>query len=165
LLDRLRAAFRIERRAASGSLADPWTALLLGFSPTASGITVSTETALRCPAVYGAVKVLAESVAQLPVHLYRLLRRIIGTTQQTWFDVTCQASVRGYRPEELIGGMSQTDSRVVLSPTPLFDQQWAGSIPIANDRAIIQGRVRTVQFVNPIYINGELVRIEMNVRG
>jgi phage portal protein BeeE len=57
----------------SGRLDDPLSVLLLGFSPTASGISGSAETALRCPAVYGAVKVLAETVAQLPVHLYRRL--------------------------------------------------------------------------------------------
>ena len=39
--------------------------------PTASGIEVSPETALRCPPVLGAIRVLSETVQQLPVHLYR----------------------------------------------------------------------------------------------
>ncbi|PTR14964.1 HK97 family phage portal protein [Cereibacter azotoformans] len=42
-----------------------------GGSPSAAGVTVTPETALRCPTVYASVKVLAESVAQLPLHLYR----------------------------------------------------------------------------------------------
>lgn len=73
ILGNIRALFSLpESRAASGTLADPWTALLLGGGgPTASGIPVSPETALRCAPVLGAVKVLAETVAQLPVHLYR----------------------------------------------------------------------------------------------
>lgn len=58
----------------TGTLGDPWTALILGGSgPTASGVTVGPETAMRCAAVFGAVKVLSETVAQLPCHLYRRL--------------------------------------------------------------------------------------------
>ncbi len=49
------------------------TALLAAGTSTASGIAVSAETALRCPAVFGATKVLAETVGQLPLHLYRRL--------------------------------------------------------------------------------------------
>lgn len=92
-----------------------------------------------------------------------MLRRIVGTHPQTWFDVTCQASVRGYPLEQLIGGITQTDSFVILSPTQIA--QWVGGVPRVNDKAIIQGRVRNVQFVNPIYVGGELVRIEMRVLG
>ncbi|MFD0846912.1 phage portal protein [Sphingosinicella xenopeptidilytica] len=44
---------------------------MFGASPTAAGATVTPETAMRCPTVYGSVKVIAESVAQLPLHLYR----------------------------------------------------------------------------------------------
>lgn len=55
------------------SLASPSPELLalFGATPTAAGAAVTPETALRCPAVYGAVKVLSESVAQLPLHLYK----------------------------------------------------------------------------------------------
>lgn len=55
------------------SLANPSPELiaLFGASPSASGIAVTPETAMRCPTVYASVKVLAESVAQLPLHLYR----------------------------------------------------------------------------------------------
>jgi HK97 family phage portal protein len=63
-----------ERRSApaAGTLGDPWTALILGGSgPTNAGIEVTPERAMRCAAVFGAVKVLAETLAQLPLHLYR----------------------------------------------------------------------------------------------
>ena len=47
---------------------------LLGVgTPTASGVAVSAETAMRCPAVFGAVRVLAETMASLPIHVYRRL--------------------------------------------------------------------------------------------
>lgn len=48
---------------------DPFGALIFA-APTAAGESVTPETAMRCTPVYGAVKVLAESVAQLPLHLY-----------------------------------------------------------------------------------------------
>lgn len=60
---------------AKASLANPPPGLiaLFGASPSASGIAVTPETAMRCPAVYASVKVIAESVAQLPLHLHRRL--------------------------------------------------------------------------------------------
>lgn len=42
-----------------------------GVVPTASGASVTPQTAMRCAPVYASVKVLAESVAQLPLHLYQ----------------------------------------------------------------------------------------------
>ncbi|MDD2869740.1 phage portal protein [Neomegalonema sp.] len=44
---------------------------LFGGAPSASGVVVTPESAMRCPTVYASVKVIAESVAQLPLHLYR----------------------------------------------------------------------------------------------
>ena len=56
----------------SGSISDPWTVLLLGgHGPTAAGVEVSAETAMRCTPVFASVKVLAESLQLLPLHLYR----------------------------------------------------------------------------------------------
>lgn len=55
------------------TLADPSPELiaLFGATPSASGVAVTPETAMRCPTVYASVKVIAESVAQLPLHLHR----------------------------------------------------------------------------------------------
>lgn len=57
----------------SWSLAAPSDELLalFGASPTAAGIAVTTEVALRVPAVACAVRVIAEAVACLPLSLYR----------------------------------------------------------------------------------------------
>ena len=63
-----------ERRSTSqfGSLQDPLTALMLGgHGPTMSGISISPQTALRCSVVFASVKALAETVAELPLKLYR----------------------------------------------------------------------------------------------
>jgi HK97 family phage portal protein len=69
-----RALGNVERRSAGTSISDPAVALILGgYGPTAAGVTVTPETAMRCVPVYVAIKVLAESLAQLPLHLYRRL--------------------------------------------------------------------------------------------
>ncbi len=104
-----------------------------------------------------------------------ILRRTTGTTPQVSFDVECKAMVRGYRPEELVGGITQTDSLVILSPTSIERAQWPGAqspsafgdvrVPKKGDKVVIQGRTRNVEAVGPIYVRGELVRIELRVLG
>jgi HK97 family phage portal protein len=60
----------LERRS---TLAHPSPELLalFGAVPTASGVSVTPATAMQSPAVYACVKVLSESVAQLPLILYQ----------------------------------------------------------------------------------------------
>lgn len=94
---------------------------------------------------------------------------------QSAIDVTCRAFVSGYRPEELIGGITQADSLVIISPKEIIASQWPGgqpptsastaNLPRRNDKAVIQGRERNVEAVGPFYVDGELVRIEMRVTG
>ena len=71
MLHRLRALF-----ATKGQLASPPPALLealgVSWSTTASGVIVSPEAALRCPAVSCAVRAIAEAVACLPLSVYRV---------------------------------------------------------------------------------------------
>jgi HK97 family phage portal protein len=61
------------KAAASSGLAAPerWLYEALTATPVASGVTVTPETAMRCMAVYACVRVLAESMAQLPLAVYR----------------------------------------------------------------------------------------------
>lgn len=47
--------------------------MALGGASTAAGVSISAESAMRSPAVLGAVRVLAETLASLPVHVYRRL--------------------------------------------------------------------------------------------
>jgi HK97 family phage portal protein len=46
-------------------------ASLFAGGPTAAGVTVSPDSALKSPTTFACVKVIADSVAQLPLHLYR----------------------------------------------------------------------------------------------
>jgi len=58
------------------TLANPSPGLLylFGGAPVAAGVSVTPENAMRSATVYASVKVISESVAQLPLHLYRRLR-------------------------------------------------------------------------------------------
>lgn len=89
-----------------------------------------------------------------------------------------RAIIRGYTPQELVGGITQTDSLVVISPTDLIRAQWPGGqtpvsglfvsdpfLPVKGDYVILQGRLRIIEVVGPIYVGPELVRIEMRVIG
>jgi hypothetical protein len=105
------------------------------------------------------------------------LRRTTGTTPQVFFDVALPAIVRGYKPSELISGSGivQGDSLVILSPSAIDRAQWPGGqsptvtgdqrIPKTGDKIIHQGRYGAVQSANPVYVRGQLVRIEVQIRG
>jgi len=91
-------------------------------------------------------------------------------------DVEVLAAVRSYRPDELVGDIRQTDSLAIISPTPIGRAQWPGgelptagvadpSLPRKGDKLVVAGRVRSIEFVAPIYIAGELVRIELRILG
>jgi HK97 family phage portal protein len=70
MLQRLRSLFARETRS-SGRLDDATTALLLGgWGPTASGETVTAETAFRSSVVACGTRVTAEALQSIPVHLF-----------------------------------------------------------------------------------------------
>jgi hypothetical protein len=97
-----------------------------------------------------------------------VLRRVTGVAPSTTnIDVTVRAAVRSFQPQELVGGIMQTDSRVIISPTQITAAAWPGdgTLPRANDKLVIAGRVRNVKVVDPIYLGDDLVRIEMAVAG
>ena len=70
-----------------------------------------------------------------------------------------RAFFRGYKPDELAGGIQQGDSTAVLSPTGL------GVLPKTLDKLTVSGRVRTIQAVEPVEISGVLVRVNLWLRG
>ena len=83
----------------------------------------------------------------------------------TAIEATVKGFVRGYRPDELAGGIQQGDSSIVLSPTQLAATAFASAPVRANDKAETNGRRRNVQMADPVYINDVLVRINLQVRG
>lgn len=104
------------------------------------------------------------------------LRRFTGT-QKIPFDVDCLAVVRGYSPDELVGGITQQDSMVIVSPTEITEKGWPGPnssatptnedrrVPRKGDAAVINGRQRNIEAAVGIYVADTLVRIEMRVLG
>jgi hypothetical protein len=121
----------------------------------------------------------AEHIARLDRSLARngetiQLQRLTGT-QGISFEVQPRARITGYRPEELIAGsgITQQDVKVILSPTQIERKGWPGAqpqagdkrVPLKNDRIIRQGRPLTVQAGAGIYVDGTLVRIELQARG
>lgn len=104
-----------------------------------------------------------------------ILRRIVSSAP---VDVTCRARVSAVNAAEIAAGISQTDLRLILSPTQINAAAWPGqsppaapfdidpSIPVPGDSAIVQGRMRTVAApVDVQSINGVTVRINMRVTG
>jgi hypothetical protein len=98
-------------------------------------------------------------------------------TQKIPFKVRCRAFVRGYAAQELVGGIAQTDAKIVMSPTEIVRAGWPGPnssamstnqdrrVPRRGDAVVIAGRKRAVEAAGGIYLSGELVRIEMRVLG
>lgn len=79
-------------------------------------------------------------------------------------DKPLRAFVRGYKPDELAGGVQQGDSTVIVSPTELAKSGFAGPI-VRLDRVVVAGRVRSIEVANPVMLNDQVVRIELRVRG
>ncbi|WP_246694785.1 hypothetical protein [Methylobacterium sp. WL6] len=102
-----------------------------------------------------------------------VIRRAIGTSPATYAEAPLRILIRGYKPEELSGGVVQGDSKVIASPTSLLAVSptvWPGKatgtlVPKNLDQVTIQGRLRSVQAVAAFYENSELVRLELQVRG
>lgn len=107
------------------------------------------------------------------------LRRIAGAAQYPInIDVNVRALVRSPTAAQLQAGFSQANSFVIMSPTEIRQAQWPGGQPPGTlnadvprgggangDRVIIALRTRNIEHVNPIRVDGQLVRIELRVAG
>lgn len=106
------------------------------------------------------------------------LRRLVGTANQVPFSATLPAHPRGYRASEMVSGVQQGDTRVIISPTHIEASGWPGAsparlgdegldrrVPRKGDEVWIQGRKRAVESCDPIYMAGVLVRLILQVRG
>ncbi|KRE02593.1 hypothetical protein ASE61_15055 [Bosea sp. Root670] len=94
------------------------------------------------------------------------LQRLAGAAVAQ--EVTVPAFVRGFAPQELVNGITQQDSKLILSPTDLSGWSSGGvdsPVPVKNNRIVIAGRVRAVEAAAGIRLGGVLVRIECTVRG
>lgn len=109
------------------------------------------------------------------------LRRLVGQ-QLIPIKVICRALVRRRTNKELVGSIVQDDDWIILSPTQIIAKGWPGPwtpsptestqnpdrdyrLPKKGDKAMIDGRARNIEIVKPIYIDNELIRIELQVLG
>ena len=79
-------------------------------------------------------------------------------------DVLVRAVVRGFTPEELAGGVDQNDSKVILSPSSLAGTPFAAGIKRLAVM-LIDGRARSIETLNAIRVDDQVVRIEARVLG
>jgi len=91
-------------------------------------------------------------------------------------DVTVRASIRGLKGIDVVGTATQAYSKAVLSMTQILAAGWPSGyvltpgavdprLPRANDFLVVKGKQRQVMFVDPIAVDGTVVRIEMQVAG
>lgn len=106
-----------------------------------------------------------------------ILRRLTtGQTNRVSVEVTVRAHVRDYVATELVNGIAQGGSHVIIGMAEIERAQWPGGVPETiggrdqtlprkGDEMVIDGRVRLVETVVPKHVGGEIVRIDLTVRG
>lgn len=103
------------------------------------------------------------------------LRRRIGTGS-TFVEVTnCLARLSGYQPEQMVGGITQTQSALILSPTAIEAAATAGTWPGAAGGGALPkigdfirsagGTDRRIEAIQPARIGGIVVRFEGRILG
>ncbi len=99
------------------------------------------------------------------------LRRRVGTGN-TFVDLAIRASVRGYKAEQLVGAIKQTDQHFIISPSEIAaaSATWpgaagGGAAPTTNDFLVVDGRQRKIEHVAPVRVGGTVVRYEGRVLG
>ncbi len=97
-----------------------------------------------------------------------VLRRWTGSgSARAPIDVPVRVRAQDYRVEELVGGIEQGDTRVILSPSQILAAGWPGpqGWPRNGDAIVIDGRERSIISAPPQVVNGVVVRFDMVVRG
>jgi hypothetical protein len=92
------------------------------------------------------------------------IRRVTGTTSQTFTDVAAKASVRGYQPEELMGPIQQGDRQVIVGVSEMILAVWPAP-PRRNDKVIIDGVTTNVEAVEARHFREDIAFFVMRCRG
>jgi hypothetical protein len=109
------------------------------------------------------------------------LRRTVGSTNQSYVQISMLALVRTLTVQQLIGNITQTNFVIICSPTDIIKQQWPGGqtatvtvpitgatdtrIPNVNDKVYVRGAQKAIQRIAPVFDRGECIRLEINVLG
>ena len=92
------------------------------------------------------------------------LRRVAGTTSQTFTDVAAKASVRGYQPHELVGPVQQGDREVTIGVWEMLVAGWPMP-PRRNDKAIIDGVTTNVEAAEARHFREDIAFYVLRCRG
>lgn len=93
-----------------------------------------------------------------------VLRRYTGVgSARASTDATVRAIVRDYRPDELVGGITQGDTQVVLSPTDVL--AGGGPMPQKGDQIVVDGKPRTIAAAPPVRVGNTVARFNVQVKG
>jgi hypothetical protein len=100
------------------------------------------------------------------------LRRRVGTTA-VFVEVQVRVRLSGYRAEELVGAVKQTDSAFVMSPTEISaaSATWpgaagGGAMPKIGDfLKSAGGGDRKIEAIQPVRIGDVIVRYEGRILG
>ncbi|QIG92884.1 hypothetical protein [Bradyrhizobium sp. 6(2017)] len=109
------------------------------------------------------------------------LQRQVGTTTQSLTKADVRGVVKTLGIQQLIGGISQTNYTVIISPTDLRRAGWPGAItaaipsglvsnkdnaiPTISDKMWFRGAIKTISRADAIYDGDECVRIELTCTG
>lgn len=110
------------------------------------------------------------------------LRRISGTSNQTYVQCRIPAIIDPMTVQQLIGGITQQNFLIIISPTHILLQQWPGGytppatggiitsftdprLPRVNDKLFVRTAQKNIDQVAPIFDRGRCIRIELKVIG
>ena len=79
-------------------------------------------------------------------------------------QATVRAFVRGFKPDELVGGIQQGDRELRVAPGPLAALGWPGP-PQRGDDVVIRGRTTKVQACETRTLRGADALHVLQVRG
>lgn len=91
------------------------------------------------------------------------LRRVVVNAPA--IEAAVRGFVRGYKPDEMTDDIKQGTSLVVISPTALAGTPFATALPKASDKVTISGRLRNIDFPEPVEMDDKLVRLNLQVSG
>lgn len=94
-----------------------------------------------------------------------LRRQIVSGQSVSNIDVTCRARIDTVGADEIAGTISQSDLKLIISPTQILAAQWPGGVPEypvsnasdprmprATDFVICRGKQRQIRVVDPKFV-------------
>lgn len=107
---------------------------------------------------------------QLAAHGTPVVLRRYQPGTDTPVDLLLRAFVRGFGPDQLVGGVKATDSKFILSPSGLVSPTWPGAaggdpFPTAGDFLVVNGAERKIEAALPVMMAGEAVRFDGIILG